>query len=115
MLFVAVAAEAQTAPVKNPRAVLFDSPDHNLPELTGYEVDILSPAGAVVQTISVAKAATTLVGTDVRVDINVQPVTFGTYTVVVRAVASGGVKSPNSLPSDAWERSPGPPGKPRVQ
>jgi hypothetical protein len=107
-------AEAQTPPVKNPTAVTFTSVDHAA--LTGYEVDFVRASdGTVIQTLTVAKAATTvLTNGDVRISYNVQPVAFGTYTLRVRAVA-GALSSSNSPNSDPWERVPGAPSKGVVQ
>ena len=113
-LFVGV-AQAQVPPVKNPTAISFNSVDHNVATVTGYEVDILNGT-TVIQTINVPKADTTvLVGGAIRVTLNVQPITFGTnYRFVVRTVA-GTIESVDSTPSDVWERVPGQPSKPVVQ
>jgi hypothetical protein len=98
------------APVKNPRAVIFTCVDHATD--TGHEVDIINAQGVVVQTINGGDPLADANG-DVTVEFNVQPITFGAYTVRVRAVA-GAIKSADSLPSDVWERVPGQPGKPKV-
>lgn len=114
VLCFAGAASAQVPAVKNPTAVTFDSVDHA--NLTGYEVDIIRVADAVViQTINVAKAATTvLTGGRIKIDLNVQPISFGSYTLKIRSIA-GVIESPDSPASDQWERSPGSPSKPTVQ
>lgn len=113
LMALAFITDAQ-ALVKNPTAITFTSVDHTHAEVTGYEVDIVR-AGVVVQTLNVAKSATTVLPNgDIRVAVNVQPISFGTYTFVARTVA-GAVKSVNSTPSDTWERAPGAPSKPGVQ
>ena len=45
--------------------------------------------------------------------LNVMPVSFGTYTSIARSVGDG-VTGPNSVPSNFWDREPGRPGGPRV-
>lgn len=115
LVLAASTAYAQTPPVKNPTAIQFTSADHNLTAVTGYEVDIVRSDAVVLQTLQVAKTSTTtLPDGSIRVPLNVQPIAFGTYTVVVRTVA-GAIKSDSSVPSDPWERVPGRPGKPTVQ
>lgn len=99
--------------VKNPSRVSFVSPDHARVEITGYELDIVGPTGAVVQTLTVAKSSTAVVGPDVVVTVNIQPVNFGSYTFRARTIA-GAQKSDDSTASDAWSRSPGAPSKPTV-
>lgn len=94
--------------VKNPSAVTFTCPDHD--QDTAHEIDIVDSNGVVVQTIIGGDPAPNADGS-VTIPINVQPIKFGTYTFIVRATA-GGVKSPDSPPSDPWERAPGAPGKP---
>ena len=106
-----VFAFAQVPPVKNPSGVSFTSPDHAT--VTGYEVDVIDGSGAVVQTIVTGKGTQAADGT-VTLSLNLQPITFGVYTLKVRAVA-GSVKSIDSAASDPWERVPGPPSKPVVQ
>lgn len=111
LLAVASAALAQT--VKNPTRVEFTSPDHANAQVTGYEFDIITTAGAVSQTIVITKSQCT-VGTDgvtISATINVQPINFGNYTSKMRTVA-GTLKSEDSPASNAWERSPGAPSKP---
>jgi len=108
---VPIVAEAQVPPVKNPTQLAFTSVDHAAS--TGYEIDIVTPTAAVLQTLTIAKAATTVLNGEVLVTVNVQPVTFGTYTFVARTLVNT-LKSSNSLPSDSWERAPGQPSKPRV-
>lgn len=112
-LVIAGAASAQTpARVQNPGSLLFEpSPDHD--KLTAYEADIKDAKGVVVQTIAVGKPAVTATGECV-VALNVQPISFGSYTIVIRPVA-GSVVGPASTPTDVWDRAPGPPTKPRVQ
>ena len=104
-------AFAQVPAIKNPAAVSFTSADHAT--VTGYEVDVVTPAGAVLTTIVTGKGTQAADGT-VTLSLNLQPITFGVYTLKVRAVA-GSVKSIDSAASDTWERAPGPPSKPVVQ
>jgi hypothetical protein len=102
---------AQT-PVKNPTLVIVPAcPDHD--QDTGHEIEILTPQGSSVQVLQVGDPPREPNG-EVRFQVNVQPIKFGQYVVVVRATA-GAVKSDNSPPSDAWERVPGAPSKPAVQ
>ena len=120
VLLMPAFASAQS---RNPRAVEFGSLDHNLPEVTGYEVDIIRVSdGAVVQTLQIGKATTTVVGSElcdgvacpsVRASVNVQPVAFGMYRMVARTVA-GTIESVDSNPTADWLRAPGPPSAPRV-
>jgi hypothetical protein len=107
-LLVATAAAAQT--VKNPTKAIFTSPD--AANVTGYELDIINEAGAVVQTMTFPATPADPQG-EVTLVINVQPVNFGKYTSVVRAIYQA-VKSINSNTSDVWERAPGQPSKPKM-
>jgi hypothetical protein len=112
----ATAAQAQ---IRNPRAVQFACPDHD--QDTGHELDILDSTGKVIQTLELGDPAASGTGTLpdgtpaplVTATINVQPVAFGTYTAVVRAVF-GTAKSDPSQPSDPWVRAPGRPDKPTL-
>ncbi len=95
--------------MKNPAAVAFESPDHA--KLTGYEVDIVSAANAVVQTVTTGKGTQDTAGV-VTLPFPVQQLAFGLYTVRVRAVATvagAQVKSADSAPSDVFERAPSQP------
>ena len=114
-LILGVVLVAQT-PVKNPTVLTFTSPDHDNTLVTGYELDIVnSTTLAVVQTLNVPKSSTTkLPNGDIRIGLNVQPVNFGSYKIIARTVTAT-VKSDNSVPSDTWERAPGPPSKPIPQ
>ena len=120
LFLIAGNASAQAAPIQNPGLVVFTpSPDHAV--ITSYKVEIINAAGAVLQTLDIGKPApcVTACPTGVAVGeasaaINVQPITFGTYTVVMRSVA-GGITGPPSPASDAWERAPGAPSKPKVK
>mgnify|MGYP001582814753 CR=1 FL=1 len=103
-------AQAQVPPVKNPIAVEFDCPDHAGD--TGHEVDIINAIGVVVQTLTVGDPPA--VNGRVTVNLNVQPISFGAYTIKIRAVALE-VKSVDSVPSDVWERVPGQPSRPVVR
>jgi hypothetical protein len=112
----AFAAPAAAQNVKNPTLVEFTSVDHDNPELTGYELDILRSDNTVLQTLSVPKSSTTKNASTqvVSFTINVQPIAFGTYVGTVRAVA-GAIKSDSSTPSNAFDRSPGAPSKPAIK
>lgn len=108
--------EAQA--IKNPSALAFTSADHDVATVTGYEIDITNATtGALVQTITVLKANTTKLPTgEIRVTLNVQPVSFGTYRFVARTITSTAtIKSDNSVSSDTWDRAPGAPSKPIPQ
>lgn len=112
-LLLAAPAFAQT-PVKNPRGLGFQSADHA--RVDRYEIDIVPAAGgAVVQTITVQKADTAQDSTtqEITLTLNVQPIAFGQYRFVARAVA-GTVASDNSDPSAVWERAPGKPTQLRI-
>jgi len=100
---MAIPIAAQT--IKNPTAVAFTCPDHARDDQ--HEIDIVRVSdGAVIQTILGGDPDE--VSGEVTVAINVQPVAFGQYQVIVRAVA-GLLKSDNSNPSAIWERTPGRP------
>jgi len=100
----AAPASAQTSePVRNPRAVAFTSADHD--RVDRYEIDVVAPDGTVLQTITVLRAETTVEGAEVVVRLNIQPIAWGAYTFVARAVA-GTLRSENSVPSPVWERGP---------
>lgn len=112
VIFGSGVASAQTPPVKNPSALAFTCPDHATD--TGHEVDIINTAtGEVIQTLSVGDPPLDANG-EVVVAVNVQPVAFGAYRFVARALA-GPYKGKDSFPSDAWERVPGGPSKPVVR
>lgn len=103
-------AHAQTPAVKNPSGLEFTSADHAI--VTSYELDIVRESDkVVVQTLTVANSPViALVAGKVVIPLNVQPVTFGSYRIVSRAVA-GALKSVDSVPSDVFERVPGAPSK----
>lgn len=111
-LFLLIATTA-SAQVKNPTQVLFKvSDDHST--VTSYEMDIKRVSdNAVIQTINLGKPAPDAQG-NASAAINVQPVVFGTYYVVLRAVA-GTLKSDDSTPSNQWQRVPGKPSGAQVQ
>lgn len=101
-LLCAVSTSAQ-APIKNPSGLIFTCPDHDRDDQ--HEIDIVRESdGAVIQTLLVGDPPPNPAG-DVVVSVNVQPVAFGRYRFVVRAIA-GAVQSENSLPSALWERAP---------
>lgn len=92
--------------VKNPSAVAFNCPDHASDDQ--HELDIIRVSdGVVVQTLLGGDPPLNAAG-EVEITVNVQPVSFGQYRFVARAVA-GALKSNDSLPSAVWERAPGPP------
>lgn len=111
-LLLASGVSVAQQPIRNPSAVAFLCPDHA--QDTEHEIDIVR--------VSDAQVVATLLGGDpplnaqneVVVPINVQPIAFGQYQFVARAVA-GTVKSANSVPSDIWERTPGAPSKPEAR
>lgn len=97
--------------MKNPTEVSFTCIDHDKDD--NHEVDIIDSTGTVVQTLLIGDPP---VGSDGRVvaKFNVQPINFGQYTVIVRAI-QGALKSENSLPSEKWERSFGTPSNVQVK
>lgn len=101
-LLIAIAL-LQAVP-SNPRAVVFQCPDHA--QDTAHELDIVDSAGVVIQTIQGGDPPAAANG-DVTIAINVQPIAFGVYTVRVRAVA-GSLKSVDSDPA-TFARVPGKP------
>ena len=106
-LLLVQSAQAQT-PVKNPAALAFTCPDHATDDQ--HEIDIVRVSdGVVVATILGGDPP--LQNNEVIIPINVQPVAFGSYRFIVRAVA-GSVKSVNSVPSEIWDRVPGQPSQP---
>lgn len=116
-LALATPAAAQTK-IQNPTLIAFTpSPDHAL--ISNYRAEILSSAGAVMATIDLGKPAICLVASgaclgipvgDIPAAIQVQPIAFGSYTIVVRAMAGtiAGVPSP---PTEVFDRAPGAPSK----
>lgn len=107
---VPVAGSAQT--LSNPRSVIFTCPDHAQDDQ--HEIDIVRVSdGVVVATILGGDPPATTAG-DVVIPVNVQPVAFGSYRFVARAVA-GTLKSANSAPSPTWNRVPGEPTNVRGQ
>jgi hypothetical protein len=111
LLMLAALVQTREVP-KNPTEVIFTCADHDRDDQ--HELDIIrSSDGTVLQTILLGDPPADAAGL-ITAAINVQPIAFGTYTAVARAVA-GGVKSENSDPSNAWERVPGKPGTVRVQ
>ena len=105
MLILPIAVSAQGV-IKNPSALAFICPDHALDD--GHEVDIVRESdGVVVATLLGGDPPLNAAG-EVAIAVNVQPIAFGQYRFVARAVA-GTVKSDSSLPSMLWERAPGRP------
>jgi hypothetical protein len=98
-----IALEAQSV-VANPRAVVFQCPDHDLDD--NHEIDIVSVwDGSVLDTLVIGDPPADEQG-DVTVAINVHPYPFGYYVVRVRAFING-VSSETSDSSPIWERLPG--------
>lgn len=103
--FFTLAALSQVV-IKNPSAVAFICPDHLTDDQ--HEIDIVRVSdGTIVQTLLGGDPALNMDG-EVVIPVNVQPVGFGLYRFIARAVA-GGVRSDNSAPSPIWERAPGKP------
>lgn len=108
---LAARVRAEQTIIKNPSGVSFTSPDHDM--VDNYEIDIVRVSdGVVIQTIQGGHPAADASGT-VTVTFNIQPIAFGEYRVVVRAVA-GTQKSDNSDPSEVWSRAPGRPTNVRI-
>jgi hypothetical protein len=102
-----------TAPVKNPRSVEFQCPDHD--KDTGHDLELRDASGTVLAVIPLGDP---VMGADcwVVAPINVQPIDFSVgNTAVTRSTYEGGISSVNSEVSNVWERVPGAPSKPRVQ
>lgn len=111
-LVIASAAPIAAQTVQNPTRIVFTpSADHDA--ISEYEADIVTADGKVLQTINLGKPPVDAAN-ECTATINVQPVAFGRYTVVMRAVAAG-IRGPNSAPSNTWERAPGAPSKARAQ
>lgn len=130
MILFSTPGSAQTI-VKNPSTVTFETTEFDVPGITGFELDLvtcLSPSTTdptqsatcsgpkLVQTLVIPKSAVTPINGSspqaYRAAINVQPVGFGGYVGDLRIVA-GTIKSANAT-SNYWERSPGPPSRPRM-
>lgn len=102
-------ASPQAVPIKNPSGIAFTCPDHDRDDQ--HELDIVKESdGSLLQTLLLGDPPASATG-EVVGSINVQPIAFGQYRFVLRAVA-GALKSENSLPSDIWERVPGRPSMP---
>ena len=115
ILALAVHASAYAQNVKNPSTLLFTaSVDHS--SLSSYEVDIKRASDSTV--VSFFDIGKPTPNTDGVVTYNIQPrimsLSFGTYFVVVRAVA-GALKSADSNVSNNLDRVPGPPSSTKVQ
>jgi len=109
LVFLVAPAHAQD--VVNPSEVRFElSVDHSL--VTSYEVDLVDSSGAIEATIPLGKP-TGVAGQDVTVSINVQPITFGTYTGVFRAVFDPTIASVDVPATNNAIRQPGGPSNPR--
>jgi hypothetical protein len=102
--------QAQTAPdVNNPSAVTFTaSIDHA--KVESYDVLIIRPTGAILQTLNVGKPVPDATNT-CTVQLNVQPIDFGIgYTL--RVVAKAGTATSDPANSEnKFNRIPGPPSK----
>lgn len=117
-LGLAAISSAQT--VQNPRAVEFDTADHDA--FTGYKVDIVAlPSTTVIQTIAIDKASAQSCAVVTcesasaeglpryRAALNLQPIAFGSYYGVIRGVMPDGTETPNSDASGSFVRAPGRP------
>lgn len=109
IVFAASAANAQS--LKNPRNAEFEpSPDHA--QITKYTLGFFLP-GATDPVTTPLDLGKPTPGADniIRVAINVQPLPFGAeYIAKVQAFA-GTMASEWSLPSNPFDRTPGPPAK----
>ena len=111
LLLAPVSAVAQTEPPKNPNTVIFTcSADHA--QHTGHELDIVDQVtAATIATLPLGNGPLNADG-DFQASINVQPIIFGFYIGYARAIGDGR-SSVRSTPSNAFERAPGSPNKPR--
>jgi len=105
-IVIACVAWPASAQVVNPSGVAFTCPDHD--QDTEHEIDIVRDAdGVVIATVLGGDPPVTTAG-EVVITLNVQPIAFGDYRFIARAVA-GGLRSVNSAPSAIWHRRPGAP------
>ena len=105
-------AFAQTPPadVTNPSAVQW-TPSTDHATIDSYVLDIVSPAGAVIQTLDMGKPTPDAQNV-CQAPLNVQPVAFANgYTVQLRARA-GSTVSTNAISENKFDRRPGSPSKP---
>lgn len=96
-------------PAINPRTVRWtQSADHAT--VTSYHLDIIeATSGAVIATLDLGIGVEDPAAPGDREEtINVQPIAFGEYCVVMRAVA-GALESEDSAPSNTFVRRPGAP------
>lgn len=112
LLDLMLAAVLQATPIVNPSVVSFDCVDHAQDDQ--HEIVIIDTSGALPpQTILAGDPPLNAAG-KVEVMLNLQPVKFGSYRIIARAVA-GAIKSADSVASDVWLRGPGAPSKPVVK
>jgi hypothetical protein len=103
---VVIGAPALAQVVKNPNRATFTCPDHAADDQ--HELDIIRESdNFVISTLLLGDPVET--AGEVTTTINVQPIAFGRYYAVVRAVA-GPLKSESSAPSNVFERGPLRPG-----
>jgi hypothetical protein len=107
-LAIAVPAVGQT--LKNPKNAEFEpSPDHA--QITKYVIGFFLPGATDPVTTADLGKPTPNASNIIAVTINVQPLTFGAaYVAKVQAFA-GTLASEWSLPSNPFDRAPGPPAK----
>lgn len=106
LVLIGAVVFAQT-PIKNPSGLAFTCPDHATD--SGHEVAVVRDSdGSIVQTFDIGDPP--LVGTEVVVKLNIQPVAFGRYRFKARASGNspeGIVWSDWSDLTEVWERAPG--------
>jgi hypothetical protein len=103
ILVILCATGVQAQQVSNPDTVTFTSTDHAT--ITEYRIGYFLPgAASPVQEASIGTGTVTGTG-DIECIINTRPLTFGTYTAKVRAVA-GEYSSAWSDPSAPFLRVP---------
>lgn len=109
-LLLAFASSAAAQTPTNPRRVAWTCPDHATDD--GHQIELrVRATGASVQVLELGDALT-VTGGEVFADINVQPIAFGQYDLVVRAKA-GTLVSANSNAVN-FDRVPGPPTGARI-
>lgn len=108
LLLITVPALAQN--VKNPTLLTFTSIDWAT--VDRHEIEIIRTSDSVVVQTLVDSGPYT--DENIMVGINVMPVAFGEYVIMVRACA-GTLCSDESDQSNLWDRVPGRPSKPTAQ
>jgi hypothetical protein len=114
-VLLAVPAAAQTPPpdVNNPTKVEWTaSTDHAT--IDGYTLEIVNAANVVIQTIDAGKP-TPDANNVCTVNLNVQPVTFGSGYYITAAARANNVFSTRTVSLNKFNRVPGAPTKPTVK